>query len=86
MGSGGSFGFDGKALYHQPAFKVDVVDTTGAGDVYHGAFAFKHVAGGSWQDCMKFAAAVAAIKCTAFGGRTGIPCLAAVECFLKEAK
>lgn len=85
LGSEGSWGFDGKSMLHQPSFKVKVVDTTGAGDVYHGAFAYRFVKGGSWADCMKFAAAVAALKCTAFGGRTGIPDLAAAERLMAQA-
>ncbi len=86
LGSEGSYGFDGQKLFHQPSFKVDVVDTTGAGDTYHGAFVYKCVKGGSWADCMKFSAAVAAMKCMAFGGRAGIPALEAVESFLKGSK
>jgi len=84
LGSEGSYGYDGKSILRQDSFKVDVVDTTGAGDTYHGAFVYKYVKGGSWQDCMKFAAAVAAMKCRAFGGRSGIPKLADAEAFLNE--
>lgn len=60
-------------IYHQPAFKVDVVDTTGAGDVFHGAFSFGLSKGWDIPKTITFASAVAAIKCTKLGGRSGIP-------------
>lgn len=84
MGSQGSFGFDGTRTYHQPSFKVNVIDTTGAGDVFHGAFAYRFLTGGDWAECLRFSAAVAALKCTQFGGRTGIPTLTETERFLSE--
>ncbi len=84
MGVEGSIGFDGKTIFKQPSFKVKVVDTTGAGDVFHGAFAYRYLNGGDWPACLRFAAAVAALKCTEFGGRSGIPTLAETERFLQE--
>lgn len=86
LGSEGSCGFDGRNSFHQPSFKVEVVDTTGAGDTYHGSFAYKYAKGGSWAECMEFAAAVAAMKCSVFGGRAGIPTLDLVESFLKRSR
>ncbi len=68
---------------HQPAFTIpQVVDTTGAGDVYHGAFAYGLVLGYGLEENMRFAAAVAALKCRALGGRTGIPSFQEVQRFL----
>lgn len=66
------------------AFKVPVVDTTGAGDVFHGAFAYAYLQGWDTGICLDFAGATAAIKCTALGGRTGIPEKNEVIKFLKE--
>ncbi len=83
MGNRGSMGFDGGNLISCPAFKVDVADTTGAGDVFHGAFIFEYSRGKTWAECMRFASAVAALKCTKFGGRTGIPDLQTAENFLR---
>lgn len=57
----------------QRSFKVPVIDTTGAGDVFHGAFVAALAKGMNAAECMRFAAATAALKCTALGGRTGIP-------------
>ena len=84
LGKAGSIGFDGKRLFKCPAFQVDVVDTTGAGDVYHGAFIFAYARGKTWAECMRFAAAVSALKCTKFGGRTGIPDLKTAERFMRQ--
>ncbi|MFA6714104.1 MAG: PfkB family carbohydrate kinase [Victivallales bacterium] len=86
LGKNGSIGWDGKITYRQAAFPVKTVDTTGAGDVFHGAFAYQYVNGGDWQECMRFAAAVAALKCTQLGGRSGIPTLVEAKQFLSEHK
>lgn len=59
--------------HHQPAFQVPVVDTTGAGDVFHGAWAMAVAAGAGAADAAGFAAAAAALKCTRPNGRAGIP-------------
>ncbi len=59
--------------FHVPAFEVEVVDTNGAGDVFHGAFAFCLAQGWEAERCARFASAVAALKCTKLGGRAGIP-------------
>ena len=69
---------------HQPAFKVDAVDTLAAGDVFHGSFAFGLAEGWAVGDIIRFASAAAAIKCTRFGGRLGAPTRAEVEAFLVE--
>jgi sugar/nucleoside kinase (ribokinase family) len=68
----------------QPAFAVDVVDTTGAGDVFHGAFAFALSRGDDVRQATRFAAAVAALKCRKLGGRAGIPSLAETEALLAQ--
>lgn len=59
--------------HHCPAFHVDVVDTTGAGDVFHGAWAMAIAAGANTASAAGFASAAAALKCTRPGGRAGIP-------------
>lgn len=66
------------------AFSVEVVDTTGAGDTFHGAFAYGTARGWDIAKCAEFASAVAAIKCTKTGGRTGLPSLSQATKFLKE--
>ncbi|MBI4583155.1 MAG: permease [Planctomycetes bacterium] len=71
---------------HQPAFRVPVADTTGCGDVFHGAYAAALAQGLSLQGRLRFAAAAAALKATKRGGQQGIPTRAAVEKFLAEAR
>ncbi len=67
-----------------PAFSgYDIIDTTGAGDVYHGGFLFAHSQGWSLRECAEYASAVSFIKCTTLGGRAGIPDRATVERFLR---
>ncbi len=58
---------------HVPAPKVDVIDTTGAGDAFHGAFALMLAEGHPIQRCAEIASAVAAAKCTRLGSRAGLP-------------
>jgi len=67
-----------------PAPKVEVVDTLAAGDVFHGSFALCIAEGKSVADAGRFACAAAALKCTRFGGRTGIPTRAEVEALVAE--
>ena len=69
---------------HQRAFAVQAVDTTGCGDVFHGAYAAALVAGMSLEERVRFAAAAAALKATQRGGQAGIPNRAAVEAFLRD--
>jgi sulfofructose kinase len=82
-GEHGVFWLEHGKLQHMPAFKVTAVDSLGAGDVWHGAFALALGRGDNERDAIRFASAVAAIKCTRFGGRAGTPNLAEVEAFLK---
>lgn len=67
-----------------PGFEVDVEDTLGAGDVWHGAFTLRLAEGAQEDDAMRFAHAAAALKCTGFGGRKAAPSRAQTEEFLKE--
>jgi ribokinase len=60
-------------LYQQDAFEVDVVDTTGAGDVFHGAYIYGLTKDWDPGRILEFASAAAALKCTRLGGRRGIP-------------
>lgn len=83
-GSKGTLWLDEHGFHHQPSFTVDVVDTTGAGDVFHGAYALAIGEGQSVAQAMRFASAVAALKCTRQGGRAGIPAREEVEEFLLE--
>jgi sulfofructose kinase len=69
---------------HQPAFPVQALDTTGCGDVFHGAYVAALVRGLEIPACIRFASAAAALKATKPGGQAGIPRCGVVEDFLKE--
>lgn len=69
---------------HTPAFKVDVVDTTGAGDACHGAYVVGIMHGWTPRQCALFSTAVSAIKCSKLGGQAEIPTLEQTMEFLKE--
>lgn len=60
-------------IFKHPAFQVHVIDTTGAGDCFHGAFCFALARGLAVPESITFASAVAALACTKLGGRSGIP-------------
>lgn len=66
-----------------PAFRVDVTDTTGAGDVFHGGFIYGLLQEWNAQKCAEWASAVSAIKVTKLGGRAGIPDVEMVKAFLR---
>jgi sugar/nucleoside kinase (ribokinase family) len=68
--------------YHVPACDVPVVDTTGAGDTFHGAFVAGLSKGYDVREAVHFASAVAALKCTRLGGQAGIPTFEEVRRFL----
>jgi sulfofructose kinase len=59
-------------FYYSPAFVVDCIDTTGAGDVFHGAFCYSVLQEMSLRESLDFANAMAALNCTAIGARGGI--------------
>ena len=71
-------------IAHSAAFAVEAVDTLGAGDVWHGAFALGLAEGQGERAAIRFASATAAIKCTRFGGRAGSPTREEVEAFLAQ--
>jgi sulfofructose kinase len=68
-----------------PAYSVQVLDTTGCGDVFHGAYAVALAEGRDLVDRLAFASATAALKATQRGGQAGIPRREAVEAFLDAA-
>jgi sugar/nucleoside kinase (ribokinase family) len=73
LGKDGCIWLEGGQIHRCPAFSVEAVDTTGCGDVFHGAFTFGLARGWDVARNARFASAVAALKCRALGGRTGIP-------------
>lgn len=82
-GKAGSYTVTRTEQFHTPAFEVEIVDTTGAGDVFHGAYIVGMLRGWDVRRIVRFATAVAALKCTGLGGRRPIPCFEQVLEFLR---
>jgi len=72
-GSAGSYTTTQNESFHIPAFQVEVLDTTGAGDVFHGAYLVGLLHGWDLRSIALFSSAVAGLKCSRLGGRQGIP-------------
>ncbi len=83
-GKRGGVVYDGKEVREYPALPAKVVDSNGAGDVFHGAFAYACTAYDDYYDCCIFSSAVSAIKCMGVGARESVPDLATVKKYLKE--
>jgi sulfofructose kinase len=83
-GAKGAYWREGAAAGHVGAFALDAVDTLAAGDVFHGAFALALAEGCDERKALRFAAGVAALKCTRFGGIAGAPTRAAVEALMRK--
>jgi sulfofructose kinase len=84
LGAAGCLCLWGDRVSRVPGFQVDVVDTTGAGDAFHGAFLYGLLQGWELERTAIFANAVAAINCTRLSGRAGLPSLSEVEIFLEK--
>jgi sugar/nucleoside kinase (ribokinase family) len=75
-----------QTIHHTPAFPVHTVDTLGAGDVFHGAFALAVTEQQDIPNALRFASAAAALKCTRFGGAFAAPQRAEVEELLSHSE
>ena len=76
---------NGKFLY-SPAFVVNCVDTTGAGDVFHGAFCYAVLQSMSMRETLEFSNAMAALNCTALGARGGISTIEEARALMRRAE
>jgi len=85
LGARGAIFSDRGKILRSSAFKVPVVDTTGAGDVFRGAFIYGLLQKWTLPDVIRFSHATAAMKCTQLGARRGIPTLTQVRNFLEHA-
>lgn len=85
MGGDGAVGYDGRNFIHMGSIQVPVVDTTGAGDNYHGAFLYGMGRGWSMERCMGFAGIFASLTCREIGGRKGIPSLGEVMKYMEPS-
>ncbi len=84
LGARGSVTYADGNVIVIPAFPVETRDTTGAGDVFHGGYIYGLLLKWSLEATVRFASAVAAMKCMKVGGRAGIPRPAEVQRFLEE--
>jgi sulfofructose kinase len=79
LGDRGSVALDGDTFYSAPAFRVNVVDSTGAGDVFRAGFIYGLIRKWSVADMLRFANAAAGLSCTKLGAIPSVPTLAEVE-------
>jgi sulfofructose kinase len=84
LGAQGYLWRHGRELSRLPAFQVAVTDTTGAGDAFHGALSLLLAEGRPLAECARAASAVAALKCTRLGSRSGLPSRAELAAFLAQ--
>jgi len=85
-GGAGVFSLNDGQFVHHPTSVVEVVDTLGAGDVWHGAFAYALACGHNETLAVEFANATATLKCGKAGGGRACPALAEVERFVQDSK
>jgi sulfofructose kinase len=79
LGEEGVLAWDGTQFHYATAFRVQPVDTTGAGDIFHAGFIYGLLQGWPLQRQLDFACAAAALNCTAVGARGGIQSAEIIE-------
>ena len=84
QGNRGGILFDGREITPYPIYPARVVDSNGAGDVFHGAFAAALLRGYDYRTCCHFASATSALKCTGVGARESVPDFETVKKYLRE--
>lgn len=78
LGEEGSIGLEGDKLVRQPPLAVDVVDTTGAGEIFLGGYCYALLEKWPLERCMQVASAAAGLSCRELGARAGMPRLSEV--------
>jgi sulfofructose kinase len=86
LGPGGVLAWDGKAFHYRPAYHVGVVDTTGAGDIFHAGFIYGLMQDWTLDQQLDFACAAAAMNCMADGARGGIRTIAEIEALMARGE
>ncbi len=84
LGAKGAIGATREIALRRDGYSVNVVDSTGAGDTFHGAFAAVHLREGGLDKALDFANAAGALSVTAMGPRGYLPDYTDVELFLKS--
>lgn len=85
LGEEGVLAWDGERFHHAAAYRVPVVDTTGAGDIFHAGFIFGLLQGWPLRRRLDFACAAAALNCTAVGARGNLASVEAIEYLVATA-
>ena len=85
FGPGGVLGLGPDGTVAVPAFAVDALDSTGAGDAFHAGYAWARGRGAVFAEALRHGAGVAALGCTAWGGRDGLPDRGRLAAFLAAA-
>jgi sulfofructose kinase len=85
LGEEGVLAWDGERFYDRPAYRVPVVDTTGAGDIFHAGFIYGLLNNWPLERQLDFACAAAALNCMSSGARGGIGCITAIEEVMQAA-
>jgi sugar/nucleoside kinase (ribokinase family) len=86
LGDEGALALYDNTWFYSAAFDVHTVDTTGAGDVFHGAFCYAMLSGIGMQEALDFSNAAAALNCTDIGARGHVPYRAEVEDLIAAAR
>jgi len=92
LGVRGAMALDGDKLIHVPAFAIDALDTTGAGDVFRGGFIYGYFQGWPLEEILRFGNAAAAVSCTKLGAMASVPSaeeaqrLINAKCTMQNAK
>jgi sugar/nucleoside kinase (ribokinase family) len=85
LGTDGVLAWDGRHYHHSAAYRVPVVDTTGAGDIFHAGFIYALLQGWPLDRQLDFSCAAAAMNCMAAGARGGIQSVEAIENLMATA-
>ena len=86
LGADGVLAWDGSRFIYCPAYAVQPVDTTGAGDIFHGGFAYATLRGDSLERALEFSCAAAALSCLAPGARGGIAPVDRIEALVRTGR
>jgi sulfofructose kinase len=86
LGSHGALAWDGSMFHYSPAFEVETVDTTGAGDIFHAGFAYAVLQGWNLPQALEFSCAAGAAACTAPGARGGIASLDQIHNLVRKGR
>lgn len=86
LGAHGALARQKGTFYYSPAFVVNCIDTTGAGDVFHGAFCYSVLQNMPMREALEFSNAMAALNCTALGARGGISTIEGAHALIQRGE